>query len=247
MDFQLYARVLWRFRVIVVLGLILALSLALVSTVRIGRDGMSYRQNELWSSTVRLLVTQEGCPECRLYGQEPLPPGVSPPEGSPVVDPARFNNLAIFYAEQATSDPVRQVMRRAGPIRGKIIAAAARDDASGTLLPFIDLAAISTTPLGAVQLADRGAAALKTYVQELQRANDVPAKDRVVLQTNIQPRQVQLFQPRSKTMPIVIFLLVMGGIIGLAFLLENLRPRPPAALENEETTSFARSAKRASA
>jgi hypothetical protein len=245
-DLQLFARVLWRFRVLVALGLVLALGLALASTVHIGRNGMSYRQNELWSSTVRLLVTQQGCPECRLYGQEPLPPGVAPPEGSPVVDPARFNTLAIFYAEQATSDPVRQLMRREGPIRGKVIAAAARDDASGTLLPFIDLAAISTTPLGAVQLADRGARALQTYVQEQQRVNKVPAKDRVILQTNIQPRQVQLFQPRSKTMPIVIFLLVMGGIIGLAFLLENLRPRPPAESETEETTSFAR-AKRASA
>jgi hypothetical protein len=248
MDLQLYGRVLWRFRFLVALGLILALSLALVSTVHVGRNGMSYRQHELWSSTVRLTVTQEGFPEGRLYGQEPVAPGTEP-RGGLMVDPNRFNALAIYYAEMANSDQVRQVMRRSGPIAGKIIAAGARDDASGTLLPFIDLASIATTPLGAVQLADRGAAALKTYVQEQQARNDVPKADRVVLETTVEPRSVELFQPRSKTMPIVVFLLVMGAIIGLAFLLENLRPRPPAVSEKEEETpNFARSsAERASA
>jgi hypothetical protein len=247
MDLRLFARVLWRFRIIVVLGFILALSLALLSTVRVGRNGMTYREPELFSSTVRLQVTQHGCPECRLYAQEPAPLGEEPNDG-PVVDPTRFTTLAIYYARLATSDSVLRVMRRGGPIRGKIIAVSARDDASGTLLPFIDIAAIATSPLGAVQLADRGAGALKTYVQEQQARNNVPKADRVLLETIVAPRQVELFQPRSKTMPIVIFLLVMGGIIGLAFLLENLRPRPPAEKEEQQTTDFARtSAKRASA
>ena len=40
----------------------------------------------------------------------------------------------------------------------------------------------------------------------------------------MRPRGAEIFQPRSKTMPIVIFLAVMFATVGLAFLLENLRP-----------------------
>ncbi len=41
----------------------------------------------------------------------------------------------------------------------------------------------------------------------------------------MRPRGAEIFRPRSKTMPIVIFLAVMFATVGLAFLLENLRPR----------------------
>lgn len=233
MDLQLYARVLWRFKFIFLLGLLLALALALLSTVRITSDGIKYRDQELWSSSMRLLVTQSGFPEGRLYAQEPplsgQDPATTPPAASrlgiPVVDPGRFNNLAILYAELATSDPVRVLMRRDGPVRGQIIATALRDDRSGTLLPLIDLAAISTSPQGAMTLALRGADALNTFLARQQRANNVPAADRVVVHTIVQPKGAKLFQPRSKTMPIVVFLVVMFAIVGLAFLLESIKPR----------------------
>ena len=229
MDFQLYARVLWRFRVIVVLGVTLALALALLSMVRVSQEGVSYRDPELWSSSVRLLVTQNGFPEGRLYAQDMAQPGAEATgRGTLVADPARFNNLAILYAELAASDPVRQLMREEGPVRGKIVATALRDEQSGTLLPLIDLAAISTSPQAATTLALRGANALNTFLQHSQGANKVPAGDRVVVRTIVQPetREAKLFQPRSKTLPIVVFLVVMLAVFGLAFLLDNLKPRP---------------------
>jgi hypothetical protein len=253
-DFNLYVRVLWRFKLLVVAGLVLALALALLSTVRVGGDGVTYREPELWSSNLRLLVTQSGFPEGRLYAQESVRPGeeattdgeASAEPGIPVADPARFNALAILYAELAASDPVRQVMRRDGPVRGKIVATALRDEQSGTLLPLVDLAAISTSPREAALLAQRGANALNTFLQEQQRANDVPAADRVIVQTIVQPRGALLFQPRSKTMSIVVFLVVMLAIVGLAFLLENLRPRVREAGGPRET-DFADAAARRTA
>ena len=72
------------------------------------------------------------------------------------------------------------------------------------------------------------AKALNTYISGQQRANKVPLADRVVVQTIVQPRRVQLFQPRSKTMAIVVFLGVMFATVGLAFVLENARPRKPS-------------------
>lgn len=230
MDLRLYIGVVWRFRLVVVMGLVLALALAILSVVRVTSHGFVYRQAELWSSTTRLGVTQNGFPWGRLFAQEPGADGTTTPvEGNkpgniPIADPNRFKDLAIFYAEIATSDPVRRLMLKSGPIRGKIVATPVIVQSNYTL-PLIDVLAISTSPRGAIELAERGSNALTTYIEMEQRANDVPATDRVVLQKVLSPRRAKVFAPRSKTMPIVIFLAVMFGTIGLAFLLENLRPR----------------------
>jgi hypothetical protein len=226
-DFKLYARVLWRFRLLVLLGLILALSLATASFVHIGLNGVKYRETELWASTTRVLVTQTGFPEGRLYGGTPTAPGLS---NAPVVDPGRFNNLAVLYAELATSDHVRALMRREGPLRGRIIAVpvVAGGDFK-TQLPMIDLTAISTSPRRAILLAQRGATALETYIRDEQRASKVPEADRAIIAPVVRPEEAEIFRPRSKTMPIVVFLAVMFVTFGLAFVLENLRPRGPGA------------------
>ena len=69
MDLYLYARVLWRFRLLVLAGLALAIALATLSVLRIGPDGVSYRDSRLWAADMKIAVTQRGCPECRLYAQ----------------------------------------------------------------------------------------------------------------------------------------------------------------------------------
>jgi hypothetical protein len=247
MDFSLYARVLWRFRLIVLLGLFIAASLALLSMIKIGSDGVQYRQSELWSSSMRLGVTQNGFPWGRLFAaptgdQSTVAPPADGKSGIPIVDPARFNTLAVLYAELASSDPIRRLMLREGPIRGKIVATPLVADKTGTMLPIIDLTAISTSPAGAIALAQRSARALDTYVRDEQRANNVPASDSVILQVLLRPRDAEVFQPRSKTMPIVIFLAVLFVTVVLAFLLENLRPsvRPqeePAELRGKARRS----------
>jgi hypothetical protein len=230
-DLRLYARVLWRFRVLVAAGLIVATALAILSLVKVSPDGISYRQTQLWSTEMRLLVTQQGFPEGRLYAEEPVQPGQVAPNarggGSPIADPARFNTLAILYSELATSDPVRRLMPRDRRISGQVIATPLRDDQSGVLLPLIELIAISNSPRSAVELALSSARALNTFISGQQRANNVPDADRVVVQTIVQPREVRLFQPRSRTMAFVVFFVAMFATVGLAFLLENTRPRQP--------------------
>jgi hypothetical protein len=232
MDLKLYLRVLWRFRVVVAIGFVVAVVLAAFSTVRLGPNGLEYRQSELFSSTVRLLVTQNGFPEGRLYAQQPTEGDAVPQAGDqakqlgiPVVDPGRFNSLAILYARLATSDPILRLIAKDGPLNGKLIAVSLRDDNSGILLPLIDVTAISDSPMGALSLAGRSANALNTYLDTEQQTNKVPKADRVVIQTVVAPRQALLFQPRSKTMPMVVFLAVMFATVGLSFLLENIRPR----------------------
>jgi hypothetical protein len=229
MDFKLYAAVLWRFRIVVAAGFVVAVALAFLATVKVTPHGIEYRQTELWSSGARLLVTQQGFPEGRLFAQSPTVPGQQTTtvdkNGIPVADPNRFNALAILYADLATSDQVRALINNGRPVRGQILATPLRDDQSGTLLPLIDLTAISTTPQDAIVLADKGVRALQTYLESRQKANGVPEADRAVVQQLVEPRGARLFRPRAKTMPIVVFAAVMFATIALAFLLENMRPR----------------------
>lgn len=241
MDFQLYARVLWRFRLLVVCGLLLATTLALLSVVRVSSDGLKYRQTELWKSSTRLIVTQQGFPWGRLLAEDPsLSADAARSLGIPLADPNRLNNLTILYAELATADPVRRLMRRDGPIGGKISATPVVVQDGRYTLPLIDVTAIATTPRASMRLAVRSAKAFEQYLTEQQTINDVPKDDRVVVQQVQLPRRAEIFRPRSKTMPIVIFLAVMFATVGLAFLLENVRPpqrRPgePVEVEQEDT------------
>jgi hypothetical protein len=235
MDFRLYSRVLWRFKWLVALGLVLGASLGLLSVVRVSSDGLTYRQSELWTSTTRLGVTQNGFPWGRLLAQEVTPDEQAERLGIPLADPNRLNTLAVLYAELATSDPVRRQMLEDGPLRGKIIATPVVVGENRVMLPFIDVAAIATSPRGAVVLAQRAADAFGVFMRDQQVANRVPAADRVIVQQLVRPKPPKLFQPRSKTMPVVVFLAVMFATIGLAFLLENLRPprRPEEDAQSE--------------
>jgi hypothetical protein len=230
MDFRLYARVIWRFRLVCAAGFVLALLLALLAVVRINSHGLTYRQSELWSSTTRLGVTQQGFPWGRLFAMEPAANGTLAPtdesgkHGIPIADPNRFKDLAILYSELAASDPVRRLIRQTGPINGQITATpvVVQDN---QVLPLIDVTAISTTPKNAILLSRRSANALAAYIRTQQGQNGVPSTDRAVLQPILTPNKATVYRPRSKTMAIVIFLAVMLVTIGLAFVLENLKPR----------------------
>ena len=241
MDLRLYVRVLWRFRLLVVVGMLLAAGLATLSIVRVSSDGLTYRETELWSSSTRLIVTQQGFPWGRLLAQDPsLSEDAARSLGIPLADPNRLNNLTILYAELATADPVLRLMRRDGPINGQILATPVVVQDGRYTLPLIDVIAITTSPRGASTLAIRAAKAFETYLTEQQRINDVPKDDRVVVQQVERPRGAEIYRPRSKTMPIVIFLAVMFATVGLAFLLENVRPpaRPgePVAVASEDAS-----------
>ena len=225
MDVRLFGRVLWRFKWLVASGFVLAVVLASLSMVKVGSHGVRYRGTELFTTTSRLGVTQNGFPWGRLFAETQSASGVTEPtSGIPVANPDRLNALAVLYAQLATSDPVRAIMKENGPVTGQILATALRDASSGTLLPLIDVTAIASSPEAAVALAKRSAGALETYVEQQQRTNRSPTSDRVIVQEVAQPTKVTVYQARSKTMPVLAFLVVMFATIGLAFLLENTRP-----------------------
>jgi len=216
MDLGLYARVMWRFKYLVGAGLVLATVLAFLSYVRVSPDGtIRYRDSQKWVSYARLAVSEAGFPEGALSTQ------------GAKADTSRLASLAIYYANYADSDPVMALMRRDGPVNGAIQVAPVEATPGNTsdALPLISIAAIATSPATAESLAKRQALALRDYVVQEQVSNRISTNNRVILKLVKTPGTATIFQARSSTLPVVVFLTVLLAAMALAFVLENLRPR----------------------
>jgi hypothetical protein len=215
-DVGLFLRVLWRFRALLVGGLLLATALAVLAFARVelggGRPALVYRDAETWQAVSRLLVSPGGFPFRALPAQAP---------DTQSVDPTTFALLASKLAE---GDAVRELILEDGPILGKIHAFPVQDSSSH-YLPFIDIAATAPTPAGARAMAVRAAEALQRYVDREQARRRVPAGSRFALEAVIEPRTAMLVEPRSKTLPALVFLAVFALAVALALVLENVRPK----------------------
>jgi hypothetical protein len=230
MDLSLYGRVLWRFRWLIAVGLILATVLSVLSVAKVSTHGLKYRKPEVWQSSSNVLLTQKGFP----WGRSSLPAQ----EGSSQFGgPGWLSGLTELYAQFANSDQVRAIMLRSGasPL-WRLTAAPVIPSGSSSALPVVALAGMAYTPKGAIEATLAGRAAFIRYVSSQQALAAIPNGDRVDLQVLQNATPPVLVQPRRKTLPIVIFLAVMTAAIALAFVLENARPRvtPVATLSTPE-------------
>ena len=240
MDMQLYARVLWRWKFVVVIGLLAAVALTFLSMFKLPTNGrLTARKHSEYASYATLFVTQQGFPSGRL-GLSPLTAtgstGAANPQQAPqtaprpateqLADLSRLTSLAIIYSHLVTSDPIRAIMLRSGPINGTLQAAALpAAQNSSEALPLISIAAITDSADGAITLARNASSALVSYIEQEQTKNAVPTSDRVELTVLNRPYQAKVYQRPSKTLPVAIFLTVLVATIGLAFICESLRPR----------------------
>ena len=219
MDLALYGRVLRRFWPLVVTGVILASSLAFLSLVRVTSHGVSYRKPMVWQSQSLLLLTQNGFP----YGRSVIPPagtGTAPPQY------ANLAGLTDLYSQFANSDDVKRLMRQEGaPKTWTISAAPAVPTIQGGNLPVIALSGHANSASESVSAVEYGRRALTEYVQRQQQLAKIPKNQRITLQIVQAATKPVVFEPRKKTLTIVVFLAVMLLTVGLVFILENLRPR----------------------
>jgi hypothetical protein len=230
MDLQLMLRVLWRFRLLVGLGLLAAVGLSGLSVFKVdlshGTPRLDYRKKQEWSSSATLFITQRGFP----WGRSP---------SNPASDPTRLAELSTVYANLAASDVVRGMVVRSGPFDEALdsIDATAVPAAPGSdvTLPLVLVTGMSWTPARATALAERAETAFRTFIARQQSANAIPDAQRVIVSEVKAPslEKAVLVKGRSKSIPMVVFVSVMIAVCGLAFLLENLRPRtrPVAADE----------------
>jgi hypothetical protein len=238
-DFQLYIRVLWRFRYLVGAGFALAVSLAVLSVVRIdpgGKPTFKYREDEQWASFSMLFVTQQGYTWARLSSATEAATGAGKVNFE---SDARFSSLAVLYAYLASSDPVRKLMRQDGPVDGEIAAEPVLS--SGTFsspLPLMRLIAIAKTPEESHALVIRATDAFRKFLTTEQARRKIPEDQRVLMTVLRRADKPELLAGRSMTLPIVVFMGVMILVSGLAFVLENMLGRgrkEAAASEHKES------------
>jgi hypothetical protein len=230
-DLRLYVRVLWRFRFLVAIGVIVGSVLALLAAVRIefvdGAPQLSYRQSEEWQSEATLLVTEQGFPEGH---KAPVPEewhqGGNEPvfTGPTFAEPQRFDDLALIYANLVETDAVRGAFPP-GALADATIEGQARTSESGEAIPFIDVVASAASPRASRALARRSAEALRDYVTAQQAANGIPESERVQLIVAAYPREAELVVARPKALPLIAFLAAFLVVVALAFVIENIRPR----------------------
>jgi hypothetical protein len=226
MDIDLYARVIWRHKWVVAAGFLVALALAVFSYVRVSTSGkISYRDPQTWVSYETVSVTQPGFTEGRLQATG--------------AEPSRLTLLATLYSKYIDSDGVRNRIWPRGASQGESVEAApvlTQQGGSSSALPLISIAAFAEQPVKAQLLAERTTEALTAYIAQRQSDARVPDEQRVELQPvkRALSNAPALWQPRSKALPIVIFLTVMIAALGLAFILENLNPQIAVVTDAED-------------
>lgn len=232
MDIHLYSRVLWRFRFLVAGGLLIAAALAFMSFYKVGLDGHSlsvtHRQHESWASSSMMLVTQGGFAEGRaIFPATVDEKGKRIPGAPEFASPERFESLAVFFSVIANSDAVHKLVRTKGPVEGEYTAKAVPDPSNRqrATLPFMTISGFATTPGAATRTAQRATLAFKQYLANEQARAKIPAKQQVRLQVLNAAVGAELVKGRRLTIPVVVFLTALIATLGLAFVLENLRPR----------------------
>lgn len=230
MDLVLYARVLWRFKWITLLGFVSAVALAFLSYASVSSKGIHYRQAETWEAQTTLLISQRGFS----FGRTVLPSTIPPASGDKAEtvvpkfgDEGRLSGLAMLYARLATSDPVMQRILRGGPLNGNLYAAPVftTNSSNAGTLPLLQISGFATSKGRAHAISLRGTSAFLEYLREQQVNAGIPVDQRVIVQVVNEPGKPILIAGRKKTMPILIFVTMLSLAIGLAFVLENLRPR----------------------
>lgn len=241
MNLARHAAVLWRFRRITAVGLLLGVFLAIFASYQITTSGLVARGTPTYTSQSQLLVTQAGFPEGRVV-LPTAPQNIASTAEEPKVDPdrvefadpARFMALADLYTKLIVSDEVRG--RLPEPVSKDQIMASPLPAVSGApILPIIQLDTQAQSPAAAQKLNADLAKALRALLEQRQHKEDISPAQSVQIATLDAPSPGTLVASPSKMASILAFLLCLIGTIALTHLLENIRSRRAA---NEDLDTF---------
>jgi hypothetical protein len=236
MDLERYVRVAWRFKYLVAAGFLLAGVMAVLAVARPSYEHgpkLTYRDPPTYKSSATLLITQQGFPWGRSVSAY-LPGDQKTGQPSvPANDPVRLATLTGLYAQLATSDQVNERLspqeRRDGTITVSAVPAPAYTQSG--VLPLLKLEATAPTRPEAVTLATRATAAFQDWLREEQDRGSVAEGERVVVDVVSKASTPSIATSPKKTTGVVVFLAIMAAVLGVAMVLENLRPRKTAESE----------------
>lgn len=230
MDLGLFVAVIWRSRWLVLGGVVFGAVLAALAygepSLSGGKPTLKPRVAEVWQSEAQLLISQSDFP----YRQ-------ADEAGSPTQP---LGNLSPVYANLANGSTVQADIRRQLGKAGTVKASEDVDLAASSFLPFVNLTATASTQNEATRLAQGAAAIFVAYVTNQQAAAAIPPNRRIQLSIVQSGAKAKLVEGHKVSVPILVFLAVLIGIISVVFLKENLQPRVAKELarlsaEDEQT------------
>lgn len=270
MDLGLYARVMWRFKWVMALGLIIGTAGAYMLYAGVG--GGSYSSHAqifitqpgfTWGSIGQLTQSASGASTSGAststtsttatgstssgYGNSVISPYV------PGVDPQRLSSLASLYSQLVDGSALRSMLPAAyqqmlnppsGSPTANLYASAvtAAEYANPAILPLVTVWASAPSPGVASGLATAATTAFQHLVSTQQV--QVAQQSRVVAQVVQTATPGKQTGHKSKSLPIMFFLAGLLGAFGLSLVLENRRPR---STSSERTRRLPRKRGRAAA
>lgn len=226
MDIRHHLRILWRWRAVLALGLVVGTVMAVLVTFDVSPSGVEWRSQATFSSTSRTIVTQRGFPLGRAALPIPSPTEVPSPDrnSTPRFAPSeRLTELAVVYSYIAKSDQVKRLIRPL-PLDQQINVASVSHPATGDPLPLMEIATTATTSGGARALNRAVVDSLRQYLQRHGKANGVPPNERVTLEVLNSPQPGVLVGGRTPTLSVVLWFLVLAVTLVVVYVLENLYP-----------------------
>ncbi len=242
MDLSLFASVIWRFKYLIVGGLVVASTLSVLTIAKVdlgaGAPYLSARVAPRYASNATVLVTQPGAPWTSAVQQ--YRQSSSGGDSVPIGDLGRLTTLANLYVQIANSDIIKAMVARTAPAGGTVSAAqnySFSPSYYSSALPIMTLTGTGKTRADAITTTRAGVTAMIRYLTEQQRQAGIKGEQRVVIQVLQQPHNTVVVDGPKKTLPVVVFLTVMLAVVGLAFALANVRPRVaerPAVVSDPE-------------
>lgn len=223
MDLRLFWAVMKRYKRISIPGTLLAVVLAVFAYGTPGPHGITPRGSVSWQSQAELLITQGNGP----YGR-------ADSKTLALGDPGYMSSLSPIYAGLANGNSVQNAVRDS-KLPGTVTAAEGVDPNTGAYTPFVNLTATAPTAAGAALLSQRGIAAFQNVINRMEAQTSVPPNDRVTLEVVKNGLPPVIASKPKPTIPVLVFLAIMAGMIMLLFSLENKDPRSAAALNRVST------------
>lgn len=236
MDLRLFWGVVRRYRRLATAGTLLAAVLAILAygtpTLSHGKPTLVPHSAPTYEAKAQLLITLAGS----LYGQADA-------KTFQLAEASYMSSLSPIYAGIANGDAVQSALR-ATRIPGTVSASEGVDPNTGNYTPFVTLVADGPSPSDVALLIRRAIASFQGYVGSMEVNAGVPASSRVVLEVVDNGLPPRLASGRKLTIPLLVFVAALTGLIALLFSLENKDPRTAVVLGRVD--SFDRAAARAS-
>jgi hypothetical protein len=236
MELNRHIQVLWRGKLILLMGALLGVVLASFANFKV--PSMEPRKAPVYTSATKLLLTQNGFP----WGRTTLPgtgegtgataatgptdDATKPVNGSApeFADPSRLANLAWMYSHFLMGDEIRASTPNVP--EDAIIDAApltAGGNMSAGALPLIGLTISAPTAADAQRLSKEVPAALERYLTKQQQESRTPGGARVEIAIVNRSKAPLAAPSKAPMMALVMVMMAILAAIALVYVRENLR------------------------